>query len=230
MKGIVLTTLMIAGILLFAGTALAVTYTKNDVATTEITLEAGIRCSIDGKDISSGDTITTNLKGGYLNIHVESDTPMVFGYFGEWTSDGTVEIKSGDSSAEVTSYNLQIPFGHGKYDGSLVIRNNGSDAYGYPISMVMHFDESKINVWFSMANSYRHDGEKVTALGNCVFDISHVDGTPHTFKWDGSWGNDVGDHGVLQGTENARIVEISISSFQSLNGPSSGEITFELAD
>ena len=230
MKGIVLASLMVVGILVFAGAALGVTYVKYDEATTNIILEDGIRCTIDGKDISNGETVTSNLKGGYLNVHVESDTPIVFGYSGVWYSDDVSETKDGDSADEVTSYDFKIPFSHGKYNGTLLIKNMASEAYGCPISMVLHFDESKIMVWFSMANSYRHDGETVTALGNCVFDVKHVDGTVHTFTWDGSWGNDYGDHGVLQGTQSATEIEVYISSFQSLNAPSHGEITFTLAD
>ena len=230
MKGIVLASLMVVGILVFAGAALGVTYVKYDEATTNIILEDGIKCTIDGKDISNGETVTSNLKGGYLNVHVESDTPIVFGYSGVWYSDDVSETKDGDSAGEVTSYDFKIPFSHGKYNGTLLVRNMASDEYGCPISMVLHFDESKIMVWFSMANSYRHDGETVTALGNCVFDVKHVDGTVHTFTWDGSWGNDWGDHEVLQGTKSAGTVKIRISSIQSPSAPSSGEITFALAD
>ena len=230
MKGIVLASLMVVGILVFAGLALGVAYAKYDEATTTIILEDGIRCNIDGKDIGNGEKITTELTGGYLNVHVEYDTPIVFGYSGAWYSDDRTETQDGDSSTEVTSYDIKISFSHGKYNGTLLVRNMASDEYGCPISMVLHFDESKIKVWFSMANSYRHDGDAITVLGDCVFDISHVDGQVHTFTWDGSWGNDWGDHEVLQGTKSAGTVKIRISSIQRPSAPSSGEIPFALAD
>ena len=230
MKGIAIASLMIVGILVFAGTALGVTYSKYDEATTEVILEDGIRCTIDGKDVNNGDEITSGLKGGYLNVHVESEAPIVFGYSGFWYSDDRTVIMNGDSGTEVTSYDFRIPFNHGEYNGGLTIRNTGSDAYGYPIHMVLHFDESKIKVWAGWANDYRHDGDTIGILGDVAVDLSHVDGNSHTFNWDGYWGNDLGDHKDLQGTETAKIAELIISGFQCNYGPCTGEITFTVTD
>ncbi len=230
MRGIVLTTLMIIGILVFAGTAIGVSYAKYDEATTTVTIEDGLKCTINGKAVSNGDVITTKLDGGYLKVCVESEFPAVIGCFGVWYTDGKTVTENKDSTDEVTCYEFKIPFNHGDYNGSLLVRNMGSDAYGCPISMVLHFDESKVRVWFSLANSYRHDGETVWVLGECEFDVLAVDGQTHTFSWDGSWGNDVGDHGVLKGTKTTSEVALRISSYQSLNAPSEGEITFTYTD
>lgn len=230
MRGIVLASLMIVGVLVLAGTAIGVTYAKYDEATTEIILEDGINCTIEGKQVSNGDRVTSGLKDGYLNIHAESETPMVIGYSGVWYSDDRTEIQNGDSNNEVTSYDFRIPFNHGKYNGKLLIRNMASDAYGYPITMVLHFDESKITVWYGMANSYAHDGQTVHILGDVAFDVHHVDKNNHTFSWNGYWGNDLGDHKDLQGTETTNALELIISGFQCNFGPCSGEITFTVTD
>ena len=135
---------MVVGILLFAGTAIGLSYAKYDEATTTIIVEDGLKCCVDGKEITGKSTITTNLKGGYLKVCVESEKPAVIGYYGVWYNDVDKQTREGQSSEEVTSYSIDIPFNHGKYDGSLVIRNMGSEAYGAPIHMKIHFDESKI--------------------------------------------------------------------------------------
>ena len=230
MRGIVLASLMIVGILVFAGTALGVTYYKYDEATTTIILGDGLTCTIDGKEVKNGDTITSELRGGYLNAHVESNTPVVIGYVGLWASDGDTEKREGDSSVEVTSYDIKIPFNHGSYNGKLQIWDLADDASGNLITLVLHFDESKMTVWFSFANDYRHDGETIHVLGYDVFELRHVDKKSHTFSWDGTWSNDLGQSASLKGSQYADDIVLYIDSFHEPYGPSTGDITFTVED
>ena len=230
MRGIVLASLMIVGILVFAGTALGVTYYKYDEATTTIILGDGLTCTIDGKEVKNGDTITSELRGGYLNAHVESNTPVVIGYVGLWASDGDTEKREGDSSVEVTSYDIKIPFNHGSYNGKLQIWDLADDASGNLITLVLHFDESKMTLWFSFYDDFRHDGDTVHILGDDVFEVRHVDKQTHDFSWDGYYRDDWGNYKALQGAETTDDVLVRIASYDNYNAPASGEITFTVAN
>ena len=221
---------MVVGILFLAGTALGVTYAKYDEATTEIILEDGITCTINGKEVSNGEKVTSEMKGGYLNVHAESETPIVFGYSGVWYSDDRADVQNGKSTDEVTSYDFKIPFNHGKYNGRMVIKNDASDSYGYVITMVLHFDESKMTLWFSFYDDFRHDGDTVHILGDDVFEVRHVDKQTHDFSWDGYYRDDWGNYKALQGAETTDDVLVRIASYDNYNAPASGEITFTVAN
>ena len=228
MRGIILASLMVVGILVFAGTAIGVTYAKYDEATTTVTIDDSLKCTINGKDVSNGETITTKLDGGYLKVHVESETPVVIGCSGVWYSDDKTVTEFEETDKEVTSYDFKIPFNHGKFNGKLMIGNKASDGYCCPIQLVLHFDESKIMIWFSFDDDFRHDGETVTVLGYDVFGIKHVDGQSHTFSWNGSWGNDKGDYGSISGTDTSTEVAVRINNFRNMNAVSTGDVTFTL--
>lgn len=230
MKGIIMASLMVVGILVFAGTAIGVTYAKYDEATTQVTVGDGLRCTINGKAVSDGETVTTKLDGGYLKVHVESDTPVLIGCSGVWYSDKNTATEHEETDKEVTSHDFKIPFRHGKYNGKLMISDTASADYCCPIQLVLHFDESKIMIWFSFANDFRHDGDTVTVLGYDVFGIKHVDGQSHTFSWNGSWGNDKGDYGSISGTDTGTEVSVNINNFRNMNAVSTGDVTFTLVE
>ena len=76
MKGMVLFSLMAAGVILFAGAAIGLSYTKYDELTTTIDLDDGITCTLNGKEVSNGETVTIRQDMGTVRVHLESEYPI----------------------------------------------------------------------------------------------------------------------------------------------------------
>ena len=189
MRGVALLALMTAGFIIFAGIALGVTYTKYDQITTTVTLEDGITCTIEGKEVSSGETIAVNPEFGSMNVHVESATPAVFGYAGKWTSGDDTWKSTGKTDSEATSADFKIDFKHGEFTGSMYICNMGGDYDYKPIAMEFHIEGDEY-LKVCIGDTVIHDGDKMTLTGDTSVTISTADGQRHHISYEGWWGND----------------------------------------
>ena len=210
MKGIILATLMTVGILVFAGAAIGLSYAKYDEATTTVILEDGITCTINGKEVSNGDTVTVRTEGGYLNVRAESPAPAIIGYSGQWTA-GDKTCKSTECTEdEVETFEFKVALSHGSFTGRMVIKDMGGDEL-QPIELKFSIDESKVTVVHG--SDVIHDGDTFTIYGDDAFTATTVDGQKHTINWDGHWSNPDGESSGASGCHYTISTTISVQDF-----------------
>ena len=210
MKGITLATLMTVGILVFAATAIGLSYAKYDEATTTVVLEDGIACTINGKEVSSGETVTVRTEGGYLNVCAKSPSPAIIGYSGQWTSGDRTSTATKWTDKEVEEYDFKIALNHGSYTGRMTIKNMDGDEL-QPIDIKFTIDESKVTV--THGSTVVHDGDVVTLVGDDAFQAATVDGQKHTIRWDGHWSNPDGESSGTSGCHYTASTTITVQDF-----------------
>ena len=201
---------MAVGILVFAVTAIGLSYAKYDEATTTVFLGDGITCTIDGKEVSNGDTVKAPVKGGYLEVHAESATPAIIGYSGMWTDGDKTCTSSGKTDSEVSESDFKIAFNHGSFSGRMSIKNMGIDEL-QPIELKFTIDESKVTV--KHGGDVIHDGDSFTIYGDDAFSVSTVDGQKHTITWDGRWSNPDGESSGASGCHYTVSTTITVQDF-----------------
>ena len=210
MKGIILSALMVAGILLFAGTAIGLSYAKYDEATTTVILEDGITCTINGKEVGNGDTMNVKMEGGYLNVCARSPDAAVIGYSGQWTSGDRTCTGTDTSGDEVTDFDFKIALSHGSFTGRVVIKNMGADEL-QPIELTFTIDESKVTVVHG--GDVIKNGDVFTLIGDDSFNVTTVDGQKHTIRWDGHWSNPDGESSGASGCHYTVSTTIVVQDF-----------------
>ena len=210
MKGITLATLMVVGIFVLAAGAIGLSYAKYDEATTTVILEDGITCTINGKEVSNGETVTVKLEGGYLNVHAVAPMPMVIGYSGQWTAGDNTCKSTVWTGSEVESYDFKVAINHGKFTGRMVIKDLGGDEL-QPIELKFSIDESKVTV--KHGGDVIHDGDTFTIYGDDAFTATTVDGQKHTINWDGHWSNPDGESSGASGCHYTVTATISVQDF-----------------
>lgn len=193
MKGIALSALMIVGILLFAGIAIGVNYSKYGEVTTTVEIDDGLTCTINGKEVSNGDTVTVDLEFCKLKVCVNSDAATLIACSGDWSSDGDRVSFSDGTDSEVTCAEFTIDFGKAaSFNGIIVIDKAVDDLDHDPISLYFTYDD-KIVV--------RLNGNEV-ASGTTLWykedidlEVITVDGEEYDIHWYGSYRNhyDTGD-------------------------------------
>ena len=100
MKGKILFALMIVGILVFAGIAVGVAYSKYGDVTTEVVMDDGLTCTINGKEVKNGDTITVNLQSTKLNVCVNTEKATRIACTGWWqSSNDRITFQDGTDEA-----------------------------------------------------------------------------------------------------------------------------------
>ena len=203
MKGSILFSLIIVGILLFAGTAVGLSFTKYDEATTFVKLDNGIRCTINDVEVGDSHAVTVKTRDGYLDVHVESTDPAVIGYSGKWTSGDRSYVSTDTTDSEVTSYDFKILLDRGKFDGNLAIRNLGAED-GKTLTLTFFIDE---HLYVQVNSQDVHDNDKITYSGSeIVVSVLTKDGETHDLFLEGRWGNqsgedyEVGDEIIGSGT------------------------------
>ncbi len=203
MKGITILALMTAGFVLFAGIALGVTYAKYDEATTTVTIDNGITCTINGKEVSNGETITVTPDLGSLRIHVESDYALPIGISGGWQSgDDIVTAECNDA----TDYTVNL--GHGKFVGELMIGfiYDSSDLGAVILTFTITDD-----ITVKAGGTTINNGDTYTFNGDGQIIVTTNDGEKHNVKYNGSWSNPDGMSGGASGQELNSSVTIYIT-------------------
>ena len=207
MRGITLATLMVVGILAVAATAIGLSYAKYDEATTTVTIEDGIKCCINGKEVSNGDTVTVKLEAAKLKIEVCSEYEQPIGYAGKWTSNDHTVTSSKTDDSTVKSGTFTVDLNHGKYNG--ILRIGFMDGDGDLANVVLKFTIGE-GITVTSGSDEIKDGDTYTFIGDSKIIVKTNDGQRHDVKYSGSWSNDCGMSGGASGQELNSSVTIDI--------------------
>ena len=196
MKGKVLFALMIVGILLFAGIALCVNYANYGDVTTQVLLDDGLTCTINGKEVKDGDTVTVGLEYAKLKVCVSSDTAALIACSGNWKSDSD-RVTYDDGTSDTTKHaEFTIDFGKAvHFDGWIFIDNCNSEMDHDAIDLYLDYDDG-ITVKL-IGNGYL-SGDTLIYKEDIDLEITANDGQEHDFHWYGSYKNhyDVVEHKI----------------------------------
>ena len=193
---------MAAGIVLFAATAIGLSYAKYDETTTEVFIEDGITCTINGKEVSNGETVTVKTGEYDLKIKVDSEYDLKIGIAGEWSSDQRTV-----SGHDFDSKELRVAMGHGTFSGKL--RIGFIDGDGDLGNIILRFTIGE-GITVTHGSDEIKDGDTYTFTGDSVIAVKTNDGQRHDVRYNGSWSNDCGMSGGASGVELGSSVTISI--------------------
>ena len=202
MKGTTLAVLMVVGILAFAALAIGVSYAKYDEATTVVSIENGITCTINDKEVHNGDTITVRTGEYNMKIRVESEYDLPIGIAGKWTSDTRTV-----TCCDLDTKELVVAFGHGVFDGKLAIGYTADD--GDIAAVVLKFTIGD-GITVTHGSDEIKDGDTYSFPNDSTIVVKTNDGQRHNVKYNGSWSNDYGMSGGANGEELGSSVNISI--------------------
>ncbi len=175
-----------------AGVYAAVTAVNDDSVTTTVTVNDGIRCTINGKAVSDGDEIKINPMDGKMDIHLESDTPGLLSYVGYW-EDGDRSVDKADTvKVPLREADFTVAFDHGKFCGGLTV---GMNAYGpsdNALTLRIFHDEYVRGVYWG--DTRVMDGQTMTFLyGEAVLTVRTADNSTKMMyhaDWSSSSGTD----------------------------------------
>lgn len=220
MKGITLATLMIVGILAFAALAIGLSYAKYDEATTTVTLDDGIKCCINGKEVSDGDTVTVKLEAAKLKICVSSEYDQPIGYAGKWTcGDKTVTSSKTDDST-VKSGEFVIDLNHGSYTGAIKIKFVSADMNGQKITMKFTIADG-LNVTYGSTTV--NNGDSIEFTEDTIYiSVATADGEKKNISYSYWWG-DSSESGSGSGSEYNTSIQIIIDNMAYFD-PQPGEV------
>ena len=195
MKGKILFALMIVGILVFAGTAIGVNYSKYGDVTTEVVMDDGLTCTINGKEVKNGDTVTVNLQFTKLKVCVEAEKATRIACSGWWnSSDDRITFQDGTND-EKTCAEFTIEFGKAThFDGSIYIDNCDKEMDHDPIclSLICDFDLITVKIGDKELTEY----DSIYYRDDIDITVIAKDGKVHDLHWYGSYKNylDVVEH------------------------------------
>ena len=219
MKGITLATLMVVGILAFAALAIGLSYAKYDEATTTVTLDDGIKCCINGKEVNDGDTVTVKLEAAKLKICVSSEYEQAIGYAGKWTcGDKTVTSSKTDDSVS-KSGEFIIDLNHGSYTGAVKIKFIPVDMDGQKITMKFTIAEG---LKVTSGNAIITDGQSVEYTTDIYIQVATADGERKNISYSYWWG-DSSEGGSGTGSELNSSIQIVIDNMAFFD-PQPGEV------
>lgn len=187
MKGKILFALMIVGILLFAGIAIGVNFSKYGDVTTEVALDDGLTCTINGKEVNNGDTITVDMQFAKLNVCVTSDAAAKLACTGSWAS-GSDRVTFSDGTSEDATYaEFTIDFHKAvHFDGMIFIDKGVDDLDHDPIILYFEYDDSiTVKLWGKVVPS----GSDLCYKQDIDLEVTTNDGQEHDLHWYGSYKN-----------------------------------------
>ena len=220
MKGITVATLMVVGMLAVMAVCVGLSYAKYDEATTTVTLDDGITCTINGKEVSNGDTVTVKLEAAKLKIKVSSEYDQPIGYAGKWTAgDNTVTSSKTDDST-VGSGEFIINLNHGKYTGAIKIKFVSADMSGQKITFKFSIAEG-LNVTYG--STAITDGESIEFTDDTIYiNVATADGQKKNISYSYWWG-DSSEGGSGSGSEYNTSIQIIIDNMAFFD-PQPGEV------
>ena len=196
MKGKILFALMIVGILVFAGIAVGVAYSKYGDVTTKVVMDDGLTCTINGKEVKDGDTITVNLQSTKLKVCVDTEKATRIACTGWWQSSNDRITFQDGTDEEQTCAEFTIKFSMAThFDGSIYIDRCDKEMDHDAIDLYLECDYDLITVKIGDkelsekdSNIYYRDDIDIT--------VTFKDGKVHDLHWYGSYKNylDVVEH------------------------------------
>ena len=190
----------VAVALVVAVAAVCTNMTKNDQVTTEVLMDDGMTCTINGKEVANGDTVTVSLDMGNMKIHVDSQASGKLAVCGLWSSDdGGASILKNTGKA-VTSADFAVKFvKHGTFKGAMYISNDAADGDLAPIILKFTVDESMVTV--KNGGTVIHNNDVVTFTNDSELQVTTVDGKSHEITYKGTWSNSSGMSSGASGSE-----------------------------
>lgn len=186
--------------LVAAGAAIGVNIMKNDEVTTEVLLDDGMTCTINGKEVANGDTVTVTISSGNMTIHVDSQAQGRLAVTGLWTAEGATASVKQCTDNPVTSADFPAKFiKHGTYKGAIYISNDAADSDIAPIILKFTVDESKVIV--KNGGTVIHNNDVVTFTNDSELQVTTVDGKSHEITYKGTWSNSSGMSSGASGSE-----------------------------
>ena len=183
-----------------AGGAIGMNLMKNDEITTEVLMDDGMTCTINGTEVANGDTVTLSLAGGVMSVHIDSQILGKIAVCGLWASDSasTSVLKGTDSAA--TAADIPVRFvRHGTYRGAMYISNDAADGNLAPIILKFTIDESMVTV--NNGGTVIHNNDVVTFTNDTELQVTTVDGKSHEITFKGTWSNSSGMSSGASGSE-----------------------------
>ncbi len=183
-----------------AGAAIGMNIMKHDEITTEVLMDDGMTCTINGTEVANGDTVTLSLTGGAMSVHIDSQIHGKIAVCGLWASDSasTSVLKSTDSAATAADFHVRF-VRHGTYKGAMYISNDAADGDLAPIILKFTVDESMVTV--KNGGTVIHNNDVVTFTNDSELQVTTVDGKSHEITYKGTWSNSSGMSSGASGSE-----------------------------
>jgi len=208
MKGKYLLAFMVAGILLFTAVALGTTCTKYDEVNTTVIMDSDITCTINGKTVTNGQTVSVNPNFSKVKICVSSEYELPIGVAGIWKSDKETVTASSTDSSIVKSGEIGALFGHGTYNGTLRVFFTADDSDLADITLTFKITG---DIMVRTEGVSLTDGCQHTFHGDSTINVTTNDGQRHNITYSGSWSNDCGMSSGASGNDLATSTTIYIT-------------------
>ena len=215
---------MTVGILAFAALCIGLSYAKYDEVTTTVTLDDGITCCINGKEVSNGDTVTVNMKAAKLKICVSSESDQAIGYLGRWSSADHQVTSSQKDPSTVKNGEFIIDFNHGSYTGTLTVKYLGADSGGQTILFDFNICDG---VTVTSGGTEIKNGDTRGFTDDTIYiTVTTNDGQKKNISYTYWWG-DAGEGGYGSGSEYNSTIQIIIDNMAYFD-PETGGVTIKI--
>jgi len=208
MNGKYLAAFMVAGMLVFIALSLGITSCKYDEITSTVIMDDDITCTINGKVVHNGDTVTVNPTFGKVKIHVDSEYALPIGIAGIWKSDKETVTASSTDSSIVQCGEIKAAFGHGTYTGTVRVFFTADDGDLAPITLTFKISDGLMVRSQGISIT---DGSQFTFDNDSTINVTTTDGQRHNIKYSGSWSNDCGMSSGASGEELGEATTIYIT-------------------
>ena len=159
---------------------------ETDGVETTLQIDNGLTCTLNGKAVKDGQTITVPLDNGKITLHVESVVAEKIGYSGKWVSGLITERSMLIIDEMVTKYDFVIEFSHPGFVGNLAVGYADAD------------DTRPVTVDFTIGDNLTvmygtheiKNGDSYTFYKDAELTVTTNDGKRHYISHQGEWGND----------------------------------------
>ena len=195
MRFVSIVALVVAAMVLTVGGIELLDYVDGGETTTQVTVQDGLRCTINGTSVQNGGTIVTKSEE-CMSIHIESSSPANLAFSATWSSDKKDVHKEDSLSDPAKSADFCVKLDRKDYTGHLSVYIAGSDGDLGPINLTFHFDESQVKVTHAGTEvkngdvvSFPNDGHFTieSKIGRCNLKYSYSWSNPDGFQGSGSY-------------------------------------------
>ena len=191
MRFISIIALVVGAMVITTGGIMLFDFVKEKDVTTTVTVQDGLKCTINGDPVIDGSVVITNADNK-IRIHVESTGNAFLAFSGSWHSDSKDVCKSDKLETAATSADFCFKLDRKDFTGKLAIYIDGSDGDLAPINLTFSFDESQVKV--TAFGSEVKNGQVVSFPGDGTFTIESKIGKAN-IHYDYSWSNEYGMSG-----------------------------------
>ncbi len=182
--------LVVGAMVITTGGIMLFDFVKEKDVTTTVTVQDGLKCTINGDPVINGAVVITNAENK-ICIHVESTGNAFLAFSGSWHSDKKDVCKSDVLETAATSADFCIKLDRQNFTGKLAVYIDGSDDLA-PINLTFNFDESQVKV--TAFGAEVKNGQIVSFPNDGHFTIESKIGKAN-IHYDYSWSNEYGMSG-----------------------------------